>query len=274
MGLHIIEIKKHGVCFVGDIHGNFESIKFLTTNTGLSGVTYVFVGDCGFGFNNDSYYANTFDKIRKSISKFDNEYIFIRGNHDSKEYFDNKKIKLKYFKTVPDYTVIKTPEHNILCVGGATSIDRSYRINQEKHNLLKYQILHRCSEEDARLKCPRLYWSDELPYYDENALNELKEKDINIYIVCTHTCPSFADPISKEGIKMWLKEDKTLEADIGLERNVMDRIYEKLKSDGHKIDKWIYGHYHRHNYEFIESTHFIMLDMCRNGICDTYPVLY
>ena len=125
--------------------------------------------------------------------------------------------------------------------------------------------------EEAEKITPQLYWPDESCYYDEKALNELKLNGINIDIVCTHTCPSFAKPIGKSNITYWLEQDDKLEEDIDKERKVMDDIYNKLKNDGHEMKYWIYGHYHYHNMEIINDTKFIMLDMYRNGfydICD------
>jgi UDP-2,3-diacylglucosamine pyrophosphatase LpxH len=272
MALNIIETYRPGVCFVGDIHGEFNSIQGLMKRTEFTDTMYVFNGDCGFGFEKEQHYKNIFNKLNKTAAQFNNECIFIRGNHDSKEYFNGKKINRKYFKAIPDYTVVQTPTHNILCVGGATSIDRTYRLVKYKENAMKYAIYHGCSIDEAYLYCPKGYWSDEAPVYDEEALNELKESGIKIDIVATHTCPSFAKPITKESIQYWLTEDPTLEADIDAERKVMDDLYNKLIEDGHPLYKWFYGHYHFHNQEYINGIQFVMLDKWRNGNFDIYDL--
>ena len=132
---------------------------------------------------------------------------------------------------------------------------------------------HSCSLNEAKKTCSQVYWEDEPCYYDEEKLSELKLNNINIDIVCTHTCPSFAKPIGKDNIKAWLDADEKLEKDLNNERLVMDKVYEKLKKDDHKLNKWFYGHFHFHNSEYIDNTNFIMLDMCRNGNCDFYDVL-
>ena len=99
----------------------------------------------------------------------------------------------------------------------------------------------------------------------------MKINNINIDIVCTHTCPSFVKPYDKIGIKTWIEKDESLANDIDEERNVMDKIYNTLKHDGHKIHKWFYGHYHKHfegvalrddaSHDSMRQTRYISLDI-------------
>ena len=270
--LNIIETNKVGVCFVGDIHGEFKSLQGLMKRTAFTDTIYIINGDIGFGFEKEEHYKNIFNKLGKTAAQFNCEFFFIRGNHDCKDYFDGKKINRKYFKAIPDYTVIKTPSHNILCIGGATSIDRTYRLTVYRENAMKYAIYHNCSIDEAYVHCPKVFWPDEAAVYDDEALNELKTNNIQIDIVATHTCPSFAKPITKDGIQYYLANDPTLEEDIDAERKVMDDIYNKLKADGHPLEKWLYGHFHYHNQEYIEGVQFVMLDMWRNGNFDIYDL--
>ena len=53
----------------------------------------------------------------------------------------------------------------------------------------------------------------------------------------------------------------------------MDKVYNKLKADGHHLYMWFYGHFHYHNVQFVDNTKFVMLDMYRNGNYDVYDVL-
>ena len=274
MALNIIETYRPGVCFVGDIHGEFNSIQGLMKRTEFTDTTWIINGDCGFGFEKEQHYKNIFNKLTKTASQFNNECLFIRGNHDDPQYFDGKKINRKYFKAIPDYTVLKTPTHNILCIGGAISIDRTNRMVALKQNALKYALYHHCTPAEAEKLCQQCYWSNEAPAYNEEALNELKTNGIQIDIVATHTCPSFSKPINKDGIQYWLQNDPALKADIDAERKVMDDVYNKLKTDGHPLDKWFYGHYHYHNQEYIDGVQFVMLDMWRNGNFDIYDLKF
>lgn len=270
--LNIIHTDKTNICFIGDLHGEFKSISGLMKRTELTDAIYIFAGDCGFGFEKEEHYNNIFNRLSKTARTLNSECIFIRGNHDNKDYFTTSKINRKYFKLVPDYTILQTPTHNILCVGGAISIDRLYRMTIQAQNEVKYAYYHGCSYEIAKQLSPKVYWPTEPPIYNEDILNEIKKSDILIDIVCTHTCPSFAQPIVKKGIETWLNADPDLLDDINNERQVMDDIYNKLKNDGHPLTKWFYGHYHYHNVEFIDDVQFIMLDMFRDGIGDCYPI--
>jgi hypothetical protein len=99
--------------------------------------------------------------------------------------------------------------------------------------------------------------------YDESELEHLKDNGLMIDVVCTHTCPSFCKPVTKDGIEDCLNKDPYLEDDINRERGDMDKIHLKLMSDGHPLKKWVYGHFHNHNNEIIEGVEYIMLDMFR-----------
>ena len=199
-----------------------------------------------------------------------NGKVYFTGN--CPKFFDKRLINRKCFKTIPDYSVLQTPTHNILCIGGAISIDRTYRQLVLKENALKYSIYHGCTTNEAEKLCQQVYWEDEPCYYDEEKLSQLKLNNINIDIVCTHTCPSFTKPFGKENIGYWLSKDENLERDIDNEREVMDKVYNKLKTDGHSLDMWFYGHFHYHNVQFVDNTKFVMLDMYRNGNYDIYDV--
>ena len=270
--MEVIKTEHQNLCFIGDIHGDFTGIAGMMKFSKMEDVAYVFCGDCGFGFESIEYYNQTFNKVGKTANKVNATCFFVRGNHESKEYYDFKLINKKRFKTVKDYTVIQTPNHNILCVGGATSIDRVYRMEANAAYVRDYMRYHPVSEEEAIRKAKKCYWMDEAPVYDEESLNELKEKGIEIDIVATHTCPSFAQPLTKRGIENWIKYDPMLDNDTTYERLVMTNIYNKLLEDGHPLKKWIYGHFHAHRSEFIGDVNFVMLDMDRNGRMDVLQV--
>ena len=155
--VNIFNIDKPNICFVGDIHGEFNSLQGLMKKTNFKDTAYIVCGDIGFGFCKKEYYSNIFNKLTRTASKLNCEFIFIRGNHDSKEFFDKRLINRKCFKTIPDYSVLQTPSYNILCIGGAISIDRTYRQMVLKENALKYSIHHGCSANEAEKLCKQVY---------------------------------------------------------------------------------------------------------------------
>lgn len=267
-----VKTEHTNLCFVGDIHGDFAGISGMMKKSNMEDTAYIFCGDCGFGFESYEYYNQIFNKVGKTANELNSTCFFVRGNHESKEYYDSKPIDRKRFKTVKDYTVIQTPSHNVLCVGGAISIDRIYRLEANDSYVSQYMRYHKVSKEEAMEKAKKCYWDDEAPVYDEVALSELKENGIEIDIVATHTCPSFAQPLTKNGITEWMRHDSMLDNDTTHERIVMTDIYNKLISDGHPLKKWVYGHFHSHKSEYIGDVNFVMLDMDRNGRMDLLQV--
>jgi Icc-related predicted phosphoesterase len=97
------------VCFIGDIHGNFDYYsKYLIADSKRS----IQVGDFGIGFAG----AHWHDKV--SDWMIDNpNHQFIRGNHD-----DPARCK-----TMPNYIADGTVQDDMMFIGGAWSIDQAYR---------------------------------------------------------------------------------------------------------------------------------------------------
>lgn len=225
--------------FVGDIHGNFQ--KLLSKSTEFTNTIFIICGDCGFGFVDTKK-----DKIKKMIKSYspslnakNNFFIFLRGNHDNPEYFKhNNNLNTNRFILVDDYDVVTVRTNNkiknILCVGGAISIDRKKRtINKS-------------------------YWKNEAPVYDESKLVNLSDIDI----VATHSSPSFVFPLGKKSISYYLLIDSELDSDLNKERQVFDNIYNYLITHNHKIEYWFYGHFHKYYEMKYENTMFICNDMC------------
>lgn len=274
--MNIIEFNIDSIYFAGDIHGNFNSIGYHIKQYDIHNSLIVFCGDVGIGFYKLEYYKQVFNRLKKILSKYNVYIVFVRGNHDDKSFFDNKTIYSKRIKAVSDYTILRVyktedKEHymspyNILCIGGAISIDRTERKELYYELIKKYTGY--VSLIFAEQKVKKIYWEDEAPVYLDNEFNEIKEKEINIDAVATHTCPSFCHPITKDRIKYWLSRDKELENDINNERQIMDMIYQRLQQDKHNLDMWCYGHYHHHNNDRINNIKFYLLDKERNGIID------
>jgi len=99
----------------------------------------------------------------------------IRGNHDDPAYFQEERIHHERFRCIPDYSVIQACGHNVLCVGGAVSIDRDYRKKHDSRHLRSGVAS---------------YWADEMPVYDKERLDSISQ-ELKIDTVVTHTAPSF-----------------------------------------------------------------------------------
>ena len=240
------EYKNLVVC--GDIHGEFSTLAYNVKRLGIENSVIIVAGDCGVGFEKETHYPQLYGKLRKSFDKSNNLLLLVRGNHDDPAYFDGAKIDFERMKCIPDYSVVKAAGRNVLCVGGATSIDRKHR--------LKAMWLE---EVWRRRPVRRTYWENEAPVFYEFALTEIAASGIEIDCVVTHTRPSFCYPHSKKGIEGWLAEDDTLAADLDNERAVMDRLHERLHADGHPVRDWFYAHFHDSRTEFIGDIRFSLL---------------
>lgn len=252
-----ISIQAEAFYAVGDIHGYFSSLISMIKRYEITNSCIIVCGDCGLGFYKWDSTKVQLNRLNTLCKKNNVNIVMIRGNHDDPSFFTQGNIASNIIP-VPDYTVING---TILCVGGATSIDRQYRMSLKNKYCMEYLKYHpSCSLEEAMENTPNVYWKDEAPVYDEGKLNEIKEAGLNITTVCTHTCPSFCDPVSKDGIQSWIEQDPALEYDISEERKVMDLLYEKLNEDGHQVKDWIYGHYHRHHMMIVDDIRYLMLD--------------
>lgn len=279
---NLIEFVVEKIYCIGDIHGNFNAINGLIKQHDIKNSLLVFCGDCGFGFESNAHYTNTiFPKLSKILGKYNDYCVFIAGNHDDHDLFNSFTFNYKRIKTVPDYTIINTflssdkaiIHHSILCVGGATSIDRTIRIATNTNNAIMYKKYHDCTLDEAKAFANKCYWENELPMYDEQRLKLLDKEKTPIDIVCTHTAPSFCKPTNTSNIDFWLKIDKNLLKDLNYERNVMDKISDFLSKNSFNVSNWCYGHYHFHNVEYINGVKFILLDMEKHGKLDYECIL-
>ncbi len=217
-----------GVVVCGDIHGDFiQVVCKCCKQYGMTDTLIIIAGDCGFGFDNPEYYEAVFRDCGPLLERSNNWVVFIRGNHDNPAYFDGRRVDYERWRAIPDYSVLKACNHTILCVGGAISVDRCLRMGG--------------TVVEGDIFCRGSYWSSEMPVYDPKQLEAITDP---VDVVVTHTAPSFCEKNSVMGIQRLLDIDKSLRDDIKQERQVMDMILEYLKSHGHPVQEWIYGHYH------------------------------
>ena len=223
------------VIFIGDIHGEFDSLLWIIKQKSdyFRDKILIVLGDCGIGFYKEQYYLDLFEKMNVSCNAINTTIIMFRGNHDDPSYFDGTHLCYSNIKVIPDYSVIETAEKNILCIGGGLSIDRiprqkkEYKLNKFKTG--EYQ--------------QKLYWENELPVYDEDKLNEIRDNNIIIDVIATHTAPSFFPYNDTSGLTYFLSVDDKLKDDLITERRIMDNIYDYVATFL-ETRYWFYGHFH------------------------------
>lgn len=183
--------KAKDIVVSGDIHGEFTKLVYkCCVQYGMTDTVVIVAGDCGFGFEKSGYYENLYNRCRERLVKANNWLLFVRGNHDNPAYFNLHPVKHQRWMTLPDYSVVKACGHTILCVGGATSVDRTYRMNSRDFHFQK------SSEPFA----PNVYWVDESPVFDEQKLDDINEVSA-VDTVITHTSPSFCELSSHQGLQ-------------------------------------------------------------------------
>ena len=221
---------------VGDIHGNFVSFEKSLGNSKNS--DYILVGDVGLGFHSKEYYSKWLVGFNKRLIKSNNTIYLMRGNHDDPSFWTEKKIDLSNIRLVQDYETLKLKNKNILCVGGALSIDRKHRVEG------------------------MTYWKDEEFVYDE----DLTMSFSNIDIVITHSSPDFCYPRGYDTpfLQSFYYYDTTLRSDLVVERIEMARMFQTLNRGDmfgkpNKIFAWYYGHYHISKTEYHKD---IMFRLC------------
>ena len=242
-----------------DIHGNLYATTNKIKQYDIHNALFIICGDCGFGFERLGYYKDLIlPKLTKVLKKYNCKIIYLRGNHDNPNYFDGKTINTKYVCTVPDYTIVKCIDKNILCVGGGISIDREWRKYQDLKRLEHYSFYHKCTIKEAKKQMPLSYWENEQVKY-QSKINE------RIDIICSHSAPSFCYPFTKGDIVIrYAENDETLLQDIEIERTTLDKVYEDYKDT---ITHWYYGHYHSSMMQMINGCMFKLLDIeeiCRH----------
>ena len=233
----------------GDIHGEFDFLAGKIKRMEFRDTLVIIAGDYGIGFEQPEYYQQVYQRIAKTLKKNNCGLLLVRGNHDDPEYFERELISFPRMKTISDYSVVRFRDRTILCVGGAISIDRRYRIGQMQINEIKGHPSR------------KFYWENEAPQFSEQQMEAIKKQGLRIDTVVTHTAPSFCYPTTKKGIEMWMAYDPDLGKDIDDERATMDKIHNRLLADGHPLAQWYYGHYHSTYSDRINGIAYYMLDI-------------
>lgn len=227
--INTLKFDQEQIIVVGDIHGKFRTLDFeIHKRRKIQNSLIIQLGDFGVGFEKPGYYFAEFKRLNKHLEKNENNLIAIRGNHDDPNYFTNTDKITKNIDLVGDYTILETKIGNILCIGGAASVDKEYRKTHNKE-----------------------WWEGELPVYNLDALKELENYNIN-YVVA-HSNPKFCYPHLKS-----FEPEVNKYCDI--ERKILSNIYDYL-DNFHTILGWYNGHYHWRFAENINETKFVTLDI-------------
>lgn len=217
--------------FLGDIHGDFNQIAYICyRDEEKTPKTIIQIGDFGAGFSEEFWFDITY--LNQILKEHNTQLYVVRGNHDNPTYFDGN-FSLSNITFLADYSVITIEGKNILCVGGAVSIDRNVR----KENVS--------------------WWVNEIFEWAPEKIKSLS----NIDIVVTHTAPSFCYPTKfNQLVYNYSYYDDNLLDDLIKERTLLDLLYNNLIQNN-KITHWVYGHFHTNRSELINDVSFHLLSI-------------
>lgn len=204
----------------GDTHGRFNRFdKYQFANPENHAV--IILGDAGFNF----YLNKTDNKNKKVVNNYGFKVYCVRGNHEERPekvpgihpFYDEevkgvvlKEVRYPNIRYFIDGNVYTIQGHTFLILGGAYSIDKDYRI---ENNYPWFECEQLTEKEKSRI------------------YNEVKGKSFDF--VLSHTCP-----ISWEPTDLFLnyinqsKVDKSMELWLEEIKNII----------GFKV--WLFGHYH------------------------------
>lgn len=212
-------MKQENLYVVGDIHGEFKELVFnLVVRYGLHDCAVLLAGDVGFGFYKRNYYDQIYNKIKGKLEKNNITLYAIRGNHDDPAYYSST-VEYPRLKLVKDYDILELCGYRILCIGGATSTDKKWRINKNSG----YEKL-------GSLR--RLWWEGESIIKDLSLLPQFLPD-----IIISHEAPICFQPIIVRDSNELPLEDWN--------RILEDRKYLETVLVEMRPKYWFHGHYHR-----------------------------
>jgi predicted phosphodiesterase len=223
---------KQSIVLIGDIHGAFMDVPYLCKRYNIKDSYLIQLGDFGVGFYRENAYKTIFKKLNKRLEKQNNHLFAFRGNHDDPKYFEQTNNPFGYsnITLLADYSEIELLNKKFLCIGGATSIDRTWEKRIEG----------------------KTWWRDEP--VKRNTTFEFKT---DYDWVLTHTRPLVASPVFEtDRIKHWLEEDEMLKHDLRKEGSLLNEIWDLTKPKN-----WAYGHFHQPELYEYGGTKFRCLDI-------------
>ena len=238
----ILELEEFdNIAIQGDLHSDYNSIPHFLNSNELDRVLIINVGDFAmFGHKPE------LDELNRNLGLRESKLLVVRGNHDNPMFYTGESI-YENITFLKDYTLVKVNDKNILCVGGAISIDR------------KCGTL---SKPNAKDRIGFDY------FLDEGFV--LKEVDVDrIDLVITHTAPDGVFPFYQgQLVDNYALVDETLKTDLFVERYQVRLFCDAILPKG--VKQWYYGHFHQDSVTYIGETRFQCLSPQQFKVLNLY----
>lgn len=234
--------KEKPIIMLGDIHGEFEKLKWSIKLKNITDCYIIQVGDFGVGFLKPDIEFNRLKDLNKFLKSRNITMIAIRGNHDNPTYF-NGSVTYSNLLLLPDYSTMTLNGLKYLFVGGALSIDRRYR---------------------QSLREDRSYWEDEVFVYDENLLKEAFPPSVDVLITHTTTKTIIDEMKALAYLNETLVDmfaikyyDDTLKEELDAENIEVEKLFNQLPN----LKYHFFGHYHTSFKMKLDRTESMLLDI-------------
>lgn len=218
---------------IGDSHG-LGSLLEAIKKSKLTNSSFVHVGDVGIGFVQASIDLLLLERISSYLEKINSYLYLLRGNHDNPIWWTENWYQSDRIKLVKDYEVLQIEDNNILCIGGAISIDRLVRtVNID-------------------------WWKD------EEIIKQSVTHCRDLQGVITHNVPLFCPPFGINNIvKYYIDLEKSLgnqffESQLLGERKYLSDVFEELHQNN-DLKFWCSGHMHKDDFLEYKGVDFHML---------------
>lgn len=208
------------ILLIGDVHGNFRELTYQLSERKIHDMNLIQVGDFGVGFKKLQHEQNELQILNSFLQAHNNVLFVIRGNHDDPAYFTGRSAFSNIYY-IEDYSIVEIGGKNILCIGGAISVDRLARTIGVN------------------------YWPNEKFVLDEGKLAKALASINQLDIVVTHTAPKEFWPIELDYIvKYFATRDHSLLEELESERSDISALLKLILNHGFSPTDWYYGHFH------------------------------
>lgn len=245
MELKNYNLSDKSIVCIGDIHGEFPTLRFTLNNYikkyNLTNTAFIVCGDCGFFKDTLSLWKQKCQKkIDNILSLSNNELYLFRGNHDNPLWFTDNTEEIignsQTIKVLKDYDILESNVYGkILIIPGAISIDRSLRIKGldwwEDEGILKL------SDDELRsIEKINIIMSHSLPYFTKLSTLQLEAFE------------------NRE--KYFGSQFNLLSSDLEIDIQYLIKVQSFVNAT-----QWISGHYHMSSENIINDVKYISLDI-------------